>query len=180
MNQNILTNKNFRFLSNWNPDQENGYTPKVVVVTAFLQKDDKILVLQRARNDEQHGLWGIPGGKLEDQELPLCGLIREIQEETGLSVSSEAFVLLNTAISKTPCDGEYGLYLYHAFLSEDQTVRINLQEHHAYRWVTLSEFQELDLLTAQREAFLFAKENLQKIMSSKSKELNQGCLCTIM
>lgn len=32
----------------------------------------------------KHGLWDLPKGKLDPQEKPECGAIREIAEETGL------------------------------------------------------------------------------------------------
>ena len=167
----------FQYLSRWNPNLNVKHTPKVLVVTAFLQKDEKFLVLQRARNDVQHMLWGIPGGKLNKKEFPLTGLIREIQEETNLSFQINAFTLLNTAISHTSCDGEYGLYIYYASTPQEAKVKINLEEHHAFRWVTTEEFEKLELLTAQREAFLLVKEDLRRIAAKKTIKSTSKKLC---
>ena len=116
--------------------------------------------MQRAREDVQHNLWGIPGGKLDKGEDPILGLAREVKEETGIEIDPVSFSLLGTACSKTPCDGIYGLYLYHAFLSDDPQVQINPSEHHAFLWVSAEEFEGLELLTAQREAYLYVKEQL--------------------
>lgn len=149
-----MTNQDYKYLSSWDPSDKNAVCPSVQVVTCFLQKKDKFLVLQRARKDLQHNLWGIPGGKLDEGETPLVGLVREIKEETGVMVTPESFLLMGTARSKTPCDGEYGLYLYHAVVPEDTSICINRSEHHSFLWVSPEEFETLSLLTAQREAYL--------------------------
>lgn len=158
---NLLTSfpeRLFRYLKAWDPVKDIAPTKKVV--TAFLQSGEKFLVLQRARKDAQHTLWGIPGGKLDPGELPEEGLIREIQEETQIN-DQLAFQLLGTALSCTPSDGEYALYLFHSFLPKHPSVIINSQEHSSFKWVTLAQFEELELLTAQREAFELVKDKLK-------------------
>ena len=48
-----------------------------------------MLLLQRkSRGRFGEGKWNAPGGKLENEEDPLEGVIREVFEETGLRVSS--------------------------------------------------------------------------------------------
>ena len=47
-------------------------------------KDDKNRVLFCLRND--YDLWNLPGGGLENDESPWQGVIREVKEETGLTV----------------------------------------------------------------------------------------------
>lgn len=145
-----MTTSFYKYLKPWDPEGE--YVPKKKVVTCFLQSENEYLVLQRARNDEQYGLWGIPGGKIEEHEQPIPGLTREIVEETGISNISE-FTLLGTALSNTATDGEYGLYIFHAFLQKRDAIQINLDEHLSFMWVSLFDFQNLNLLTAQGEAF---------------------------
>jgi 8-oxo-dGTP diphosphatase len=152
--------KTYKYLSTWDPLNSEAVIPPIQVVTCFLQKQDKFLVLQRARKDQQHKLWGIPGGKLNKDELPLAGLVRECYEELKVSFLPEIFQLLGTALSNTPSDGQYGLYLYYASIANNLDIHINPTEHYTFRWVTIDEFQELSLLTAQREAFLLVKEKL--------------------
>jgi 8-oxo-dGTP diphosphatase len=166
-NQNQINE--FRYLTRWNPLEKSLGIPKIQVVTSFLQKGNKVLVLQRARKDLQHKLWGIPGGKLEKGEHPLSGLIREVHEETKIKIESNRSQLLGTALSCTPCDGQYGLYIYHTVVSEDCDIIINLDEHYEFRWVTLTEFQSLDLLTAQREAFILVKDSLEILIQESEK-----------
>ncbi|PIR94662.1 NUDIX hydrolase [Candidatus Falkowbacteria bacterium CG10_big_fil_rev_8_21_14_0_10_39_11] len=47
-------------------------------------KDDQDQVLLVLRND--YDLWNLPGGGLDTGETPWQGVIREVKEETGLSV----------------------------------------------------------------------------------------------
>lgn len=164
--------QNYKYLSPWDPANNNINTPTIQVVTCFLQKGNKILVLQRAKKDIQHNLWGIPGGKLDEGENPIRGLSREIEEETGTRLDPQMFRLLGTACSNTPCDGKYGLYLFHALVPAHFSVRINPSEHYSFLWVSLAQFESLELLTAQREAYLFVKEQLQIIFKT-----TQGVLC---
>jgi 8-oxo-dGTP pyrophosphatase MutT (NUDIX family) len=159
----------FQFLSSWDPLDATSTAPPIQVVTCFLQKEDKFLVLQRARKDLQHRLWGIPGGKLDAGEDPLVGLCREIEEEISVRLSPKSFQLLATTRSQTPSDGEYGLYLFYALAPTDMIVKINYEEHYAFRWVTLDQFRELDLLTAQGEAYFLVESKLLEISKSQNK-----------
>lgn len=52
---------------------------------AILIKDKKILLIKRSK-DPGKGLWAIPGGRIEQDETAEQCLIREMKEETGLSV----------------------------------------------------------------------------------------------
>ncbi len=164
----VLSNPaSYKYLSSWDPLDKQSKRPPIQVVTCFLQKQDKILALQRAKKDIQHNLWGIPGGKLNNGEDPIQGLIREIEEETGSKLDPRNFQLLGTAHSQTPCDGAYGLYLYHVLVPENFSVHVDPIEHYAYRWVTLSEFESMELLTAQGEALKLVKEQLQTLINFK-------------
>lgn len=138
-----------------------------VVVCCYLQKGDKILALQRGKRDAQYQLWGIPGGKLSYQENPEEGLCREIFEETGAVIFPRDLTHLGSAFSKTSSDGRYGLHIYHATFPENENLpQINLNEHLAYRWLTISEFSDLNLLHAQREAFLYVISSVVKIIEN--------------
>ena len=59
--------------------------PKVAVV-AFIEKDDRVLLVKRAVNPER-GKWALPAGFVDYGESPEAALIREVKEETNLDVT---------------------------------------------------------------------------------------------
>jgi 8-oxo-dGTP diphosphatase len=68
-----------------------------VVAAALIDGSDRILV-QRRRLDSAHGgLWEFPGGKIEPGESPESALLREIEEELGVTLDAEALTPLTFA-----------------------------------------------------------------------------------
>ena len=57
-----------------------------IIVTALIKKNGKYLFVRQKKGDIQQSLWGTPGGKVKLGETPDQALIREVREETGLSV----------------------------------------------------------------------------------------------
>ena len=73
--------------------------PKVGV-GVILVKGNKVLLLQR-KNAHGEGTWGFPGGHLElNEEFEDC-VTREVEEETGMSVTNIRFAgLTNDVFTK--------------------------------------------------------------------------------
>jgi len=132
------------------------------VVTCFIDFSGKVLVLQRGRKDDQYGMWGIPGGKIDEGETPREALAREIFEETGIITNQNSFSFLNKALSKNKYDGTYALYLYYLKIKHLPSILINNREHLNYKWVTLKEFESLNLLVSQGIAYKFVQDQVQK------------------
>jgi 8-oxo-dGTP diphosphatase len=66
-------------------------TPTVVVaVGAIIRRGDAVLLVQRGRAPAA-GKWSVPGGRVEFGETLAAAVVREVQEETGLSVAVDRF-----------------------------------------------------------------------------------------
>jgi len=60
----------------------------LVVAVALVDADRRVLIAQRPEGKSLAGLWEFPGGKLEAGETPEVALIRELEEELGISTKS--------------------------------------------------------------------------------------------
>lgn len=57
-------------------------------VRCYLIKDDKVVVTKYKQGNKKEGYYDIPGGKIEDGEIPKQTAIREMKEETGIDIKS--------------------------------------------------------------------------------------------
>jgi len=57
----------------------------LVVAVALVDADRRVLIAQRPEGKSLAGLWEFPGGKVEPGESPEVALIRELEEELGIS-----------------------------------------------------------------------------------------------
>jgi len=79
---------------------ELGYiTPKVGVQGLIFDKEGKLLLEKRADD----GLYGLPGGWMDTGESPEMTIVREIMEETGLTVEVDKLIGFYTRLP-----GEWG------------------------------------------------------------------------
>ncbi len=60
----------------------------LVAAAALVDSDGRVLICQRPAGKQLAGLWEFPGGKVEAGETPEACLIRELQEELGITVSN--------------------------------------------------------------------------------------------
>jgi len=58
----------------------------LVVAVALVDPDGRVLIAQRPEGKNMAGLWEFPGGKVEKGESPETALIRELNEELGITV----------------------------------------------------------------------------------------------
>ena len=59
----------------------------LVAAAALVDADGRVLICQRPEGKQLAGLWEFPGGKVEAGETPEACLIRELEEELGITVT---------------------------------------------------------------------------------------------
>ena len=58
----------------------------LVAAVALVDSDGRVLLAERPAGKHLAGTWEFPGGKVHDGETPEAALIRELDEELGISV----------------------------------------------------------------------------------------------
>jgi 8-oxo-dGTP diphosphatase len=74
-----------------------GIKLTLVVACALVDPDRRVLLAQRPQGKALAGLWEFPGGKVEPGERPEATLIRELQEEIGITVKEPCLAPLTFA-----------------------------------------------------------------------------------
>jgi 8-oxo-dGTP diphosphatase len=69
----------------------------LVVACALVDADNRILLAQRPEGKSMAGLWEFPGGKVEPNETPEAALIRELEEELGITTKADCLAPLSFA-----------------------------------------------------------------------------------
>ncbi len=74
----------------------------------YISRGDDVLMMHRTRkaNDLNHDKWIGPGGKFEENESPEECVLREVEEETGLRLTSWRYRGIVTFVSDL-WEGEY-------------------------------------------------------------------------
>ena len=77
---------------------------KIVTVAAcaLIDVDGRVLLAQRPEGKSMAGLWEFPGGKIEAGETPEQSLIRELEEELGITVKEACLAPLTFASHSYP------------------------------------------------------------------------------
>jgi 8-oxo-dGTP pyrophosphatase MutT (NUDIX family) len=119
--------------------------PVLNVALCFCECEKKILFLQRSNDCKEPGTWTAPGGKVEKDETPIEGIIREFQEETGILLSKE-FVQNRGFFSAGSLGRPLVIHLFQTKVSTELSIILS-HEHQAYRWCFLEEVWNLPLIS---------------------------------
>ncbi|MBW8640809.1 8-oxo-dGTP diphosphatase MutT [Hoeflea sp. WL0058] len=73
--------------------------PSIVLVAAcaLVDQDRRVLIAQRPEGKSMAGLWEFPGGKVEAGETPEETVIRELEEELGVTTRAACLAPLTFA-----------------------------------------------------------------------------------
>lgn len=113
------------------------------VVAAIIIDNGKYFATQRGYG-EWKGYWEFPGGKIEVNETPEDALKREIREELETEIN----------VGDKVCTIEYDYPKFHlsmdCFYAKVSSGGLVLKEHEAAKWLSKSEFGNVEWLPADK------------------------------
>jgi 8-oxo-dGTP diphosphatase len=117
-----------------------------VAIAIIYDSNNHVLITQRPLNTLQGGRWEFPGGKVEQQETPDEALIRELQEEIGITVVE------NTFLGDVNYQYQEQIIQLSVFLINQYQGEPACQENQlGLRWVSCDSLHEIDFPEANRE-----------------------------
>ena len=129
----------------------------VNVAAAVIIRDGKIFVTERGYGDYKDW-WEFPGGKIEESESPRDAVLREIEEELGVSigVGDRIYVI------------EYDYPDFHlhmeAFACTLSGGEIELKEHENALWLDRDSIDSVRWLPADEEMIGYLRDNWDDIV----------------
>ena len=119
----------------------------ILSTLCYIEKDGCWLMLHRTKkkNDINHDKWLGIGGKFEEGESPEEGLLREVREETGLTLTDYRFRGLVTFVSDE-APTEY----MHLFTATGFTGTLRECDEGALEWIPIGEVGLLPLWQGDR------------------------------
>lgn len=103
------------------------------VVAALIWDGDRFLICQRPAHKQRGLLWEFVGGKVESGETRQKALVRECQEELGITLDvGDVFYQVDHVYP----DITIHLTLFHATIAQGTP---KLLEHNDLRWITVPE-----------------------------------------
>lgn len=110
-----------------------------IVLTGVIRCKSEYLIVKRSSDDDfLAGLWEFPGGNIEDGELIIDALKRELKEEIGYEINEEDAKIIHYYDEIKYKNNEDIHYIELDFLIDVTTKDINIKlssEHSEYKWV---------------------------------------------
>ena len=106
----------------------------------YLYRDDEVLMLHRTKkeNDLNHDKWIGLGGKFEDRESPEDCVLREVKEETGLTLTSWKYRGIVTFVSD-----RYETEWMHLFTADGFSGEMTECDEGEPAWIRKSQLKDL-------------------------------------
>ena len=122
----------------------------------YIEQDDKYLMLHRVKkeNDMNKDKWIGVGGKLEAGESPEECLLREVKEETGLTLTKFRYRGLVTFVSN-----QWGTEYMHLFTATEYEGKMKSCTEGNLEWVPKAQIEKLNLWEGDKIFFRLLEEN---------------------
>ena len=107
-------------------------------------RDGKIFIAKRQMVGDMGGRWEFPGGKIEEGEDLQTAVVREMQEEFGVTVSVGRKITSGSFTHKgKPCTLDV---LEVTFPHDGLEKKFELTEHTDYKWADIASIPELNFV----------------------------------
>ena len=117
-----------------------------VFAKCFLQYGNKVLILKKNYDGDK---WHLPGGGVEANETVETACIREIAEETGISVREVKYAGSTNFFYKDK------QFIGVRFSAKSPTDTVTLSEEHTdFAWITRSQINDYDLVNGSKRELL--------------------------
>lgn len=107
----------------------------------IIDHDGRGLVVWRSKTHPHAPITpDLPGGKVEEGETMVQGLIREVEEETGIRISESTPKLIGSATGSNYFGKDFYVELFEAKLANRPNITLSY-EHERYEWVPLGQMK---------------------------------------
>ena len=107
----------------------------MIIVGGIIKNDDNKYLLIKERKEKYYGMYNLPAGHLEENELLIDGAKREIKEETGYTVDVKGIVQVGDTEKFT------SFIFYCETISEQESY--NSDEILSVEWLSLDEINNI-------------------------------------
>lgn len=122
---------------------------KIITKAILKRPDGKVLLLRRSETDTRRPLqWDFPGGNQDPGEHVDDAIVREIEEEAGLKISSDNLRAVHVSgqeyrLDSVPCP-LYCVWLFYIGATSDSEAAVKLSfEHDKFTWVEPSKLKDM-------------------------------------
>ena len=137
---------------------------KIVLAGVIINKNNEILILQRNKDEDIFpNMWELPSGKREFLESSESCLIREVKEETGLSVKIiMPFSVFDYQIEKPKEIRDTIQINFLVRVVNKKKVKLS-PEHQNFAWISKNNIDKYQLSQATKKVILKAFELIKKL-----------------
>ena len=116
----------------------------IVAVKSLIIFNKKVLLLQKSGRvwKDNENKWEFVGGCLEFGESLSEGLIREVHEETKLTVCVDKLLCASTHVPSSPIQQKQFVFLYYLGYADTDKVKLS-EEHKDFLWADRKQIIEL-------------------------------------
>ena len=129
---------------------------KTSIVTSFLNRNDKILILKRSQQVRtMKGLWSGVSGIIENNETAIKRAKIEIFEEVGIKEQNIELIKSGNEISVESPQYKNHQWIIYPFLFQTEISDIKLNwENSEFRWIHVNEFKEFNTVPSLEKILL--------------------------